>query len=161
VKPSNYEISKLTMKILYLGLLINVGGATLLFFLGLLLEQKGLAGSVPIEQLQTLGYVLLAVSLLELIVIFVLKRKWLISTNSMFTGARSLKKISSQIKILYITLYFVALGPAIYGFLFFMLGGSMDLFVLMICITLMGYMLIRPKMSFIEKIMEPFEFDDL
>jgi len=161
VKPSKYEISRLAMRILYIGLFIDVVGAAVLFFGGMFLESRGLAGSVPMEELKIFGYALLAVSLLELVVIFVLKKKWLTPNNPMFGQTESFKKLSGRILTLYIILYFLALSPAIYGFLFFMMGGVRDMFVLMACLTLIGYLLARPRPAFIEELLEPFDFDDL
>jgi hypothetical protein len=79
----------------------------------------------------------------------------------MFAEAKTFKQLAGRIHILYIILYFLALSPAIYGFLFFMLGGVQDMFVLMACITLIGYLLIRPRPVFIEELLEPFDFDAL
>jgi hypothetical protein len=105
--------------------------------------------------------VLLAVSILELVGIFVLKKKWLTPNNPMFGQTKSFKQLSGRILTLYIILYFLALSPAIYGFLFFMMGGVRDMFVLMACLTLIGYLLARPRPAFIEELLEPFDFDDL
>lgn len=161
MKPSKYEISRLAMRILYIGLFIDVVGAAVLFFGGMFLESKGLTGSVPMEELKTLGYALLAVSIAELVGIIVLKKKWLTANNPMFGQTRSFRQLAGRIKILYIILYFLALSPAIYGFLFFMMGGVQDMFVLMACVTLIGYLLARPRAAFIEGLLEPFDFDDL
>jgi hypothetical protein len=161
VKPSKYEVSRLAMRILYIGLFIDVVGAAVLFFGGMFLESKGLTGSVPMQELKIFGYALLAVSILELVVIFVLKKKWLTPNNPMFAETRFFKQLSGRIQILYIILYFLALSPVIYGFLFFMMGGVRDMFVLMACITLIGYLLVRPRPAFIEGLLEPFDFNDL
>jgi len=161
VKPSKYESSGLAMKILYIGLGICVGGTVVLYFGGLILDQYGFISEVPAGDLQTLGYALLAVSAVELGVVFLLKRKWFRAENPMFAGAKSYRQLKGQILTLYIILYFIALSPSIYGFLFYILGGNKDLFTLICCLTLLGYMMVRPRPDFIHKLVEPFDFPDL
>jgi len=161
VKASEYEISKLAMRLLYRGLLIDVGGAAVLFFLGLFLADRGIRAVEPAQELRILGYALLAVAVVELLIVAVLKRRWLTPGNIRFSPAGSFPRFATQVMILYIILYVVALSPAVYGFLFFMLGGTQDMFVLMCCLTLIGYMLIRPRPEFIARLVEPFDFDQL
>ncbi len=149
------------MKILYIGLGICVGGTVAFYLGGLVLDQYGFISEVPAEDLRVLGYALLAVSAIELGVAYLLKRKWFRSDNPMFAGAKSFQQLRGQLLTLYIILYVVALSPAVYGFLFYILGGQQDLFTLMCCLSLLGYMMIRPRPDFIHKIVEPFDFEDL
>ena len=145
MKPSESEITSLALKLLYIGLGIDVAGAVILFFGGISLADRGLRGDVEIESLQILGYVLLAVAVIELLVVVVLKKKWLYAGSDILSRAKSYKQLSSQLVVLHIILYFVALSPAIYGFLYYMLGGDQQQFVLMACLTLIGYMMVRPR----------------
>lgn len=161
MKPTNYEISKLSMKILYTGLLIDVLGAVLVFFGGMYLVDNVLQKVTASEGLHIFGMALIAVSVAELVVIFVLKRNFFKPENLKRANHRTFKKFAAQINIYFLILFNVAFAPAIYGFLYYYLGGTQDLFVLMVCFTVIGYMLIRPKPSFIEKLVEPFEFDEV
>ncbi len=149
------------MKVLYTGLLIDVGGAVALYLIGLYLESQGYIQVAEPGSIDILGYVLLGVSAIELLVIIFLKKKWLTSSSLGQTAVRSFKILKGRIMTLYLILFFVALSPAIYGFLFFLLSGLQDMFTLMACLTLLGYLMVRPRPEFIEKLVEPFEFEQV
>jgi hypothetical protein len=149
------------MKILYTGLLIDVGGAVALYLIGLYLESQGYIQVAEPGSIDILGYVLLGVSAIELLVIIFLKKKWLTPSSLGQTAVRSFKILKGRIMTLYLILFFVALSPAIYGFLFFLLSGLQDMFTLMACLTLLGYLMVRPRPEFIEKLVEPFEFEQV
>ena len=161
MKPDRYDISKFAMKILYTGLLIDVGGAVALYLIGLYLESQGYIQVSEPGSVDILGYVLLGVSAIELLVIILLKKKWLTPSSLGQTAVRSFKILKGRIMTLYLILFFVALSPAIYGFLFYLLSGLQDMFTLMACLTLLGYLMVRPRPEFIEKLVEPFEFEQV
>jgi len=161
VKPSNYEISGLAMKILYLGLFIDIVGAVVIFFGGTYLVDNVLEKIADPDKMKVFGYVLLAVSFTELIAIFFIKRNFFNPESIKRMNPRTFKQFSGQIKVYYLILYFLAFAPSIYGLLYYYLCGDQNMFVLMVCITLIGYLLIRPRPSFIEKMAEPFDFEEI
>ncbi len=161
MKPSEHEISRLALRILYIGLGIDVGGAILLFVVGLLLENQGLIKTQTGSNMDILGYVLLGLSVVELLVIVVLKRRLLNPSNPVLKQSRRFKELSGKIMTFYVILYFVALSPAIYGFLFYLLSGLQDMFTLMACLTLIGYLMVRPRPEFITRLIEPFDFEQV
>lgn len=161
MKPSEYEISGLSMKILYIGLFINVVGAVIVFFGGTYLVDNVLEKIADPEKMKVFGYALLAVSIIELVAIFFMKRNFFNPDNIKRMNPRTFMQFAGQIKVYYLILYFLAFAPSIYGLLYYYLCGDQNMFVLMICITLIGYMMIRPKPSFIQKMVEPLEFDDV
>ena len=158
MKADRYEISRFAMRILYTGLLIDVGGAVALFLIGLYLESQGYIQVAEAGSVDILGYVLLGVSAVELLIIIVLKKRWLNPASLGQTTVSTFKMLKGRIMTLYLILFFVALSPAIYGFLFYLLSGLQDMFTLMACLTLLGYLMVRPRPEFIEKLVEPFEF---
>jgi hypothetical protein len=161
VKVPEHEISRLALRILYIGLAIDVAGAIVLFVVGLVLENRGLISVQSGSNIDILGYALLGISVLELLVIVVLKRKLLNPSNPALGQAKRYKYLVGRIMTFYIILYFVALSPAIYGFMFYMLSGLQDMFTLMACLTLIGYLMVRPRPDFIARLVEPFDFDQV
>jgi hypothetical protein len=161
VKVPEHEISRLALRILYIGLAIDVAGAIILFVVGLVLENRGLINVQSGSNIDILGYALLGISVLELLVIVVLKRKLLNPSNPALSQAKRYKELVGRIMTFYIILYFVALSPAIYGFMFYLLSGLQDMFTLMACLTLIGYLMVRPRPDFIARLVEPFDFDQV
>lgn len=161
MKVPEHEISRLALRILYIGLAIDVAGAIILFVVGLVLENRGLINVQNGSNIDILGYALLGISVLELLVIVVLKRKLLNPSNPALSQAKRYKDLIGRIMAFYIILYFVALSPAIYGFMFYMLSGLQDMFTLMACLTLIGYLMVRPRPDFIARLVEPFDFDQV
>lgn len=161
MKVPEHEISRLALRILYIGLAIDVAGAIILFVVGLVLENRGLISVQSGSNIDILGYALLGVSVLELLVIVVLKRKLLNPSNPALIQAKRYGELVGRIMTFYIILYFVALSPAIYGFMFYMLSGLQDMFTLMACLTLIGYLMVRPRPDFIARLVEPFDFDQV
>jgi hypothetical protein len=161
VKVPEHEISRLALRILYIGLAIDVAGAIILFVVGLVLENRGLINVQSGSNIDILGYALLGISVLELLVIVVLKRKLLNPSNPALSQAKRYKELVGRIMTFYIILYFVAFSPAIYGFMFYLLSGLQDMFTLMACLTLIGYLMVRPRPDFIARLVEPFDFDQV
>jgi hypothetical protein len=161
VKVSEHEISRLALRMLYIGLGIDVAGAIILFAVGLILENQGLINTQSGSNIDILGYVLLGLSAAELLVIVVLKRRLLNPANPVLSQAKKFRELTGRIMTFYVILYFVALSPAVYGFLFYILSGLQDMFTLMACLTLIGYLMVRPRPEFIARLVEPFDFDQV
>jgi hypothetical protein len=161
VKLTKQEILKLSVAIMYLGLLINLAGGAVFYTLGRIVKRAEIVTPVEAGPLQTLGYALMAVSVMEVAIAVVLKRKWISSKSPQLSPIRKRVAFHRQVKILFAILFVLALSPSLYGFLFYILGGDERLFVLMVVCTLIGYMLIRVRPDSLEKAVGDLELEDV
>jgi hypothetical protein len=112
---------------------------------GLLLRNQGV-GEKPVEGLNVLLWVLLAVSAGEILTIYLMKRKFLFPLNVL----RSEKENISMERIFFrsgLILFSLSLSPAIYGFVYFLLGGIKERFVIFLAIPLLCFLLFKPKLE--------------
>jgi hypothetical protein len=160
MKLTRQEILKLSVALMHLGLLIDLVGAALFFLLGQLVRRWEIVGAVDAEPLRMLGYTLLAVSASEIVMVFILRRRWINSRSNQLRAIRDRQVLGRQLKLMFAMLYLVALTPALYGFLYYILGGSERMFVIMLVTTLLGYMVIRVRPDDIEDAIGDFDFED-
>ena len=141
----NLDIDQLHTKLLNLGLLLDVFVPAILFALGLFLRSQGV-GAKPLEGLNILLWVLLAVSAGEVLAIYVIKKKILYARN-----IPKVEKTGMSKERIFFTsgliLFSLSLSPAIYGFIYFLLGGMKERFVIFIGITLLCFLLFKPKLE--------------
>jgi hypothetical protein len=103
-------------------------------------------GARPFKELDILLWVLLAVSAGEILTIYLIKRKFLFPRNVL----RSEKENTSIEGIFFrsgLILFSLSLSPTIYGFIYFLLGGMKERFVIFIGITLLCFLLFKPKLE--------------
>ena len=139
------DLDQIHTKLLNLGLLLDVAFTAVLFCVGLFLRSQGV-GEKPVEGLDVLLWVLLAVSAGEILTIYLMKRKFLFSRNVL----RSKKENISVEQIFFrsgLILFSLSLSPAIYGFIYLLLGGIKERFVIFIGITLLCFLLFKPKLE--------------
>lgn len=160
MKLTKQEILKLAVAIMYRGLLIDLAGAIFFFVAGQLVRSSGLVTPVKPEPLNLLGYGLVAVSAVEILLIALLKRKWVTSGSPQLRMMKNRTVLYRQLKLLFVILYFVALTPSLYGFLYYILGGREEMFVIMLALTLVGYMLTRIRPDDLEKAVGDIELED-
>ena len=141
----NLDLDKLHTNLLYLGLVLNFLAPAVLLSLGLFLRSQGI-GVEPIEGLDFLLWILLAVSGGEVLAIYFLKKRILFAQNMPKVkdqGASAQRVLVRSALIL----FSLCLSPAIYGLVYFLLGGTVERFVLFIAITLLCFVLFKPKLE--------------
>jgi len=141
----NLDLDQIHTKLLNLGLLLDVFIPAILFSLALFLRSQGV-GVKPVEGLDILLWVLLAVSAGEILAIYLIKKKILFSRNIL-----KVKKENMSVEQIFfrsgLILFSLSLSPAIYGFIYFLLGGMKERFVIFIGITLLCFLLFKPKLE--------------
>jgi hypothetical protein len=146
----NLDLDKLHTNVLYLGLVLNFFAPAVLLSLGIFLRNQGV-GARSIEGLDVLLWVLLAVSGGEVLAIYLLKKKILFARNM----AKVKDQGASAQRVLVrsaLILFSLSLSPAIYGLVYFLLGGTVERFVLFIAITLLCFLLFKPKLEEIKSV---------
>ncbi len=160
MKLTRQEILKLAVSIMYRGLCIDLIGAAFFFVVGQLVRSSELLTPVEPEALSLLGYSLVAVSAIEIFMVVILKKKWINKESPSLRLIKNRNAFYRHLRLLFMILYIVALTPSLYGFLFFILGGSEDIFMVMLAITLVGYMLVRIRLDDLEKAIGNFDLED-
>jgi len=158
MKLTEQEYLRMSVSLMNLGLLIDLVGAGVLFVAGQFLRSQGVVQPVESSAIETLGYALLAVSICELIVLFRLKSRWMKPSGYTKEALRDRNKFHAQLKVVFSIMYLIALSPAIYGFLYYVLGGSESLFMIFLVLTLGGYMLTRVRPSHLERAFGEIDF---
>lgn len=160
MKLTRQEIVKLAVSTMNLGLIIDLAGAAILFVIAQFLRSQGLIEPVQSDQLDTLGYGLLIVGAVEIVLAFILRRRWISSSSPQLSAIKKRDIFYKHIKITFLILFLIALSPAIYGFLYFMLGGAEDIFILILVESLIGYMAIRIRPDALEREIGDFNLED-
>jgi hypothetical protein len=137
-----------------MGLALNVVAPLLFLGLGYIFSHSAF------EQQQNLDVglilvILLAVSFSERGVIWILKKKWL-ANFAPFPAIQAGAQLPAQnpeksAHSFALVVYSLCLTPSIYGLAYFLLGGSLNWFVLFIAITLLGFLLFKPKEEELKK----------
>ncbi len=101
---------------------------------------------------QFIMLILLGVSLFDLAVVWLFKKRWLANietplrsdTEQKMTTAAALSP-EKRGMTLALVIYSLCLAPSIYGFVGFLLGGSLSWLILFMAMTLLGFLLFKPK----------------
>jgi len=139
------NIDQTHTKLLNLGLLLDVFVPAVLFSLGLFLRSQAV-GAKSSEGLDILLWILLGVSAGEVLAIHLIKKKILFTQNMPKVKEQSVSLEQMFLRSTLI-LFSLSLSPAIYGFVYFLLGGMVERFVLFIAITLLCFLLFKPKLE--------------
>jgi hypothetical protein len=141
IRPA--DVDRIHSRLFSLGLAMNVFVPMVLIFVGGLLraQEVVLPGAAD---LGTFFWVLLAVAISEIPAIYLVRRALLGGRRVRAkTGTRSsAKQVLMQWGIITFSL---ALAPTVYGLVYYLLGGSLEKFVLFAAITLFCFLVFKPK----------------
>ncbi|NIN00685.1 MAG: hypothetical protein GTO24_22155 [candidate division Zixibacteria bacterium] len=139
------DVERLHSRLFNLGLLLNVLAPAVLIFIGALLKAGGVSGS-PGTELAIFFWVLIAVALSEIPAIYIVRRSFFVGSRAFRKGRENMTGEQALIQSAVIVCS-LALTPTIYGFVFYLLGGSLERFVLFAAITLFCFLVFKPKLE--------------
>ncbi len=143
---SNYMgVDRLHTRLLNLGLLLNVLAPVVIISVGAFLKAKGVSGSAGTD-LRVLFWALLVVALSEIPVIYIIKRSFLADDKGLQKSYKGLAPKQALIQW-GLLIFFLSLAPTIYGFVYYLLGGTLERFVLFCAITLFCFLVFKPKLE--------------
>ena len=146
--PNQTQIREAHMKIMYLGLLFNLVVPAVILAAGLAFRKFVQGGDFEgtANAQRFLLYALLAVAVSEVPVALFIKKQMLkpLPIGGATGPAPTVDFVISR----YIVLFSLAVAPSIYGFVWFMLGGSLPEFVLFALVSLIIFRLVRPSAEF-------------
>jgi hypothetical protein len=153
IEYRNVDIDSIHTRLLYLGLVIDVLVPVFLLSLGIFLKSKGVGGDMG-TGLDIFFWVLIAVTLSEIPVIY-LVRKTTLSARKVYLESHPQTSAGQLLCQWSLVVFSISLSPAFYGFLYYLMGGTLERFVLFSAFTLLCFMLFKPKLeelhSFVEK----------
>ncbi len=153
--PTHLDPYRVVGRVARLGVQICVGLPVLLFLLAMLLRNSFDFLATPVSaNLEVVGYAFIAVALMDLVAAFVLKKR-------MMTPAALRRRfdphpgaLARQLSSAYIPIFAVAAAPALYGLIFYLIGGDLETYVLLSVFCPAGLMLLKPKVDEIEELAE-------
>lgn len=140
--------------ILKRGLAINLLMPLILLGIGYVLREAGIVRDTPLlddEMHRLLLYILGAIAIGELAMAVYLKKRILNASQFLGTGG-SFPVFAERCRSKTILIFLIAASPAIYGFVLFVLGGTIEQFVFFLLISLVGFRLTRPGKDDLEKL---------
>ena len=137
------DVERIHSRLLNLGLLLNVFTPAVLVFVGVLLETRGV-GVGAVKDLGLFFWVLIAVALSEIPAVYIVKRT-LLSRGRFFAGQGEDSTLEQKLLQMGIIIFSLSLAPSIYGLVYYLLGGSLERFVLFGAITLFCFLVFKPK----------------
>lgn len=138
-------------KIARTGVQICVGIPALLFILAMILRANLSFLAQPVDvDLTLIGYAFIGIAVVDVGAAFILKRRTinpevLRQRYNVHPGA-----LARQLTTAFIPIFAVAAAPALYGLIFYLIGGDLDTYVLISVFCPAGLMLLKPKADEVE-----------
>ncbi len=132
-------------RLVNLGLWMNVFIPVIFVFLGIFLRSKGWSGHLQ-GGLNMLFWILMGLSLGEIPILYLVRRK----TLKARTAYRQNHPQADDNRLLFqwaTVIFCLAFSPTIYGLVYFFMGGAIERLVLLVAITLLSFMLFKPKLD--------------
>ena len=140
------DVDRVHTRLLNLGLLLNVLVPVILLSVGVFLSGRGVGFSLG-SNLKILFLVLMISALAEIPLIYIMRRNFL-SSRKVFQKESHGQMTPEQALFQWGVLIFsLSLAPTIYGLVYYLLGGSVERFVLFIAITLFCFLVFKPKLE--------------
>lgn len=142
---SHVDVDRVHSRLLNLGLLLNVLAPVILISVGAFLKTRGISGS-PGTDLRIFFWALIVVALSEIPVIYIIRRSFL-SGSKAFQKSRRHATTEQSLLQWGMIIFSLSLAPTIYGLIYYLLGGSLERFVLFAAITLFCFLVFKPKLE--------------
>lgn len=155
------DILRVQLKATYIGLFLNVLLPITLIVVIYLLVERGIVASGGFSffdrpHLKIIFFILIAVSLIDYVVIYIFRKRYLESASPAVTGSPKDSFEKSAIRLAWITCI-LNMIPIGYGVAMILLGSPYEAAMLFIALTLVGYQIFRPRRKYLEQLYEKFE----
>jgi hypothetical protein len=136
-----------------LGIQICVAFPAGLLALALILKKTFYAtegGLLMPETAHWIGYIFIAVALSDIVAAWIVKRRLLSIANLAGKLSRDAKTFAKQVTAAYVPVLAICAAPALYGLVYFFMGGEIETYVLISVICPAGYMAVKPRRAELE-----------
>jgi len=146
------DLNAIIAKPLYLGLLINIFIPAIMIAIAYYLDHsKERTGMVPSDTLNILFWALIILSVADgTVAVFLRKRLSsmpMIRSNETFAG-----DLADRVLTMSLVCFAITAAISLYGLAFYILGGTFDHFLLFVVISFIAFQFVRPRLSFVEKV---------
>ncbi|MGB8658540.1 MAG: hypothetical protein WCE90_12275 [Candidatus Zixiibacteriota bacterium] len=139
------DIDGLHSRLLNLGLLLNVLVPAMCLCLGGFLRVRGLSLNAG-GSLRILFAILIVVSAAEVPAIYLVRRTALSFHEKSPEGPRQMRAEEALFRRS-VLVFSLSLLPTVYGLVYYLIGGTFEKFVLLVGITLLCFLIFKPKME--------------
>jgi hypothetical protein len=149
------EINTVQGQIARSGLQLCVGIPAAMFAIALILRKTLPFLATPITSeanIKLLGYVFIGLAVVDVIVAFIIKRRLISVKNLLARYSFHPASFAKQLAQAYLPVFAICAGPALYGLVFYLLGGDLDTYVLISIICPAAFLLLKPKEEEIERL---------
>jgi hypothetical protein len=151
-------ITKVLTKTAYLGLFMNVVAPIAIFIIVMLITNQGILTEGGIDfagrpSLQIVFYVLLLVSAADLGLVYFLRRR-LPAGILIGEGTGIEERFEKGVLKISVLVYVINLSHLFFGILLVFLGAAVEMMMLFVALTLIGYQLFRPRRKFLERMFQ-------
>ena len=129
---------------------MNVFVPAILVILGIFLRSKGI-GTSPIKSLDLMLIILLAVSASEVFFVIFFRKKFFLDENQAKEKASTKTGTEDDFIRYTLIIFSLCLSPTIYGFVYYLLGGTLEWFVVFACITLICFRFFKPSLEQVKR----------
>lgn len=144
--PNSTQIRETQVRVMYLGLALTLGVTVLLLMVGYFLRQGRAVDEVTAAPQRMLFYALLAVALSEVPAALFMKKFMLKPLAASDAGVQV--PTTDYVFSRYLVLFNLAAACPVYGFVWYILGGTLPEFALFAVIGLIIFRLVRPSTEF-------------
>ncbi len=146
------DLHRLLIKPLYMGLMINIFIPVIILAIAYYIDiSGGRSSTVPPETLNILFWTLAAVAAVDGIAAIFIKQKLffapMIQSQETFEDDLTTRVTSASI-----VCYALTTAIVVYGFVLYMIGGVFNHLLLFTFVSFIAFQLIRPRYSFMEKV---------
>ncbi|MBD3170587.1 MAG: hypothetical protein GF307_13975 [candidate division Zixibacteria bacterium] len=141
-------VQTITSKLNLLGFVINLVAPAIILLIGYIVGRE-LHDLFTLEDdaLTAIRWALIGVSVAEIVIAFLIKRHLFSKLDKYFPEGTDLKAAVGLVVKMMVIIHVLAATPALYGLLYYILGGGIDGFLLMIILNLIGFQLCRARKS--------------
>lgn len=144
--PTQMQIREALVRVMYIGLALSLGLAMVFLLVGFLLRQGGaMEAAAPTRENRVMFYALLFVAVSEVPLALFLKKIFL---KPLAESGGAAVPTTSFIQSRYLVLFNLAAACPCYGFVWYLMGGTLPEFALFAVIGLLIFRLVRPSAEF-------------
>lgn len=107
---------------------------------------------VATENLKLLGYAFIGVAVVDVLAAFIMKKRHLAPALLKIRIAPDPHRLGARLAEAFVPVFAVAAAPALYGLIFYFLGGDLDTYVLISVFCPAGLLLLKPKEEEVERL---------
>ena len=152
------SLEKAFIRILHWGIFIDIFLPVVIFFLAIYLRDNFLSVQ-SLKNIELLFYVLIIISLGEILVIFIFRKRFWETFTQKKLQANSPLTMEQNLFRFGMIIYALCLSFTLYGLIYYLLGGTWERFALFVAITFLSFQLFKPRGGEIEKLIRDLKME--